>query len=131
MGKKWMPVTAGVLDIIHGIGGIFLGFLFVALSISFGRDIIVNETTGSILMFCGTLAIIGGIFVIRRAVWPMALIGAILSLAPSVPYMYSFWLSDFNPDNFFDIFTLLGFSGIPAVVAIILTVLAKKQFVRK
>lgn len=130
MNKKWMPITAGVLDVIHGAGGIFVGFVFIVLARGFGPHNMVNEITGFLLIVCGVLAIVGGVYAFRRKKWPLAFAGAIISLAPSIPYMYIYW-PGFDLRYFLSLPTLQGFAGVPAIVAIILTVLSRKQFERK
>jgi hypothetical protein len=110
MAKKetWMPTTAGILDIIAGscgiiaalgsvfVGGIirfvpqaptFLGPIFAALSVPFA--------------LIGILAIVGGIYAMRRKIWGLALAGSIAALFP-------YW-----------------FLGLTAIV---LTALSKKEF---
>ena len=125
-----MPITAGILDIIHGVAGITVRYLFPFITGIEAGKIIVSGYLEVLLFVCGLLAISGGVCAFRRKRWPLAFAGAVLSLAPSIPYM-SRYLAFYNLRYFFPLPTLLGFTWIPAVVAIILTVLSRKQFKRK
>jgi len=131
--KKWMPITAGVLDIIHGVLLTFCGLLWILIYPwlqTMGSSPWYHHILFPLLVVIGVLAIVGGIYAIKRKVWPLVLVGAIVALIPPVAAMYDFW-EGFNPSYFFSLPTLMGFIGIPAIVAIILTVLSKKQFERK
>jgi hypothetical protein len=92
MAKKetWKPTTAGILDIIAGsfgviaalalvlVGGIvrfvpkcppFLGPIFAAVSVP--------------VVLIGILAIVGGVYALRRKIWGLALAGSIAAFFPS------------------------------------------------
>jgi hypothetical protein len=84
MEKTWKPVTAGILSILSGvvaslvgIGAIVKGDL--ARRMIFHRG---GEAIGVLLLVLGIVAIIGGIFAIRRHAWGLALAGAICALFP-------------------------------------------------
>jgi len=136
MDKKWMPITAGVLDIIHGVGEILVGVFFIKVV----RDLPWGGIYGTeevilwlILIPIGVLAVVGGIHAFIRKRWPLALVGGIVTFILPALFMLDYW-EGFEPRSLRDFFsshTLLGFSGIPAIVAIILTVLSRKQFKRK
>jgi hypothetical protein len=108
--KTWMPTTAGILDIICGswellvafiltfVGGVtrlvpdvppFLAPLFAALAVPF--------------VILGILAIVGGIYALRRKIWGLALAGSIAAF-------FSPW------------FWILG------IAAIVFTALSKNEF---
>jgi hypothetical protein len=77
--KTWKPTTAGILCIIAGaigviagivvatIGGIIATFFGIAWTGAFGVPSII----------LGIIAIIGGIYALRRRVWGLALAGSI------------------------------------------------------
>ena len=124
-----MPITAGVLDILNGILGIIIGlFFWMFVGLLFWGTF--YEIGGLLLIVIGVLAIVGGVYAFKRKRWCLALAGAIAAIIPTVVAMYDFW-ERFNPNYFFPLPTLQGFIGIPAIVAIILTVLSRKQFERK
>jgi len=94
--KTWKPVTAGVLSIVAGsltaalsiflllFGGVLSGVLAavgvpdIALLIPFPIFGIVAVP----LLILGSVAIIGGVYAIKRRLWPLALAGAICALFP-------------------------------------------------
>ena len=84
MEKTWKPVTAGILSILSGvvaslvgIGAIVKGELARRMVFHIG-----GEAIGVLLLVIGVVAIIGGVFAIRRKVWGLALAGAICALFP-------------------------------------------------
>ena len=116
MKRTWMPVAAGILDIISGavrvIGGIIilmLGWLgdgilsllwFGIPGIEFIPYRFLGIAAAPILIL-GILAIVGGIYALQRKTWGLALAGSICA-------------------------TFLGwFLGVPAII---LTALSKKEF---
>ena len=80
--KTWKPTTAGVLCIVAGsfavigglvaglIGGLIGGFLGIPWTGVFGIP----------SLTLGIIAIIGGIFALKRQVWGLALAGSICAL---------------------------------------------------
>jgi hypothetical protein len=99
MEKPWMPVVAGILDIVSGALGVVMG-LFMALNLHAARAIQaaprfspnpggtlpqmphiffpgMGLAMGIALIVLGVLAIIGGIFALRIKAWGLALAGAI------------------------------------------------------
>jgi hypothetical protein len=76
------------------------------------------------------LSIIGGVYSIKRKGWLVALTGAIFTILPSFVIMRSWGsLSPYHP---FSIPKLIGFVPVlPAILAIVLIVLSRKQFVKK
>ena len=89
-----MPTAAGVLSIIAGVIGLFQGIALAAAVRIVGMDFIYELWMAGvpligfwiaaiILIAIGIVAIIGGIFALRRRVWGMALTGAICSV-PSI-----------------------------------------------
>ncbi len=98
MEEPWMPVVAGILDIVSGALGVVMG-LFMALNLHVARAIQaapwfsphggtlpqmppiffpgIGLAMGIALIVLGVLAIIGGIFALRTKAWGLALAGAI------------------------------------------------------
>lgn len=117
MEKTWMPKVAGILDIVAGALGIIISFvlalvgaLFPYLATSdpaefhdFPAQLFAIWMIGwaVFLIVAGILAIVGGIYALRREKWGLALAGSIGALFGSSP---------------------LG------VAAIIFTALSKKEF---
>ena len=113
--RTWMPTAAGILDIISGCCGLIasLAFLSMGALIRYMPDLSTEadvpvELLVPIFTFLafpfailGILAIVGGIFALRRKIWGLALTGSIAALFPS-------WIL-----------------GLPAIV---LTALSKKEF---
>ena len=123
MERTWKVTTAGILTIIAGCLGITVGALLtlVAVPLGLGGAIagILDEAgiwggllgglagmlgmIGASIIGVGIVAIIGGIYALKRRIWGFALAGAILATMCSTP---------------------LG------VLAIIFVSMGKKEFVR-
>ena len=87
MERTWKPTTAGILSIIGGIAGIVIGAV-ATLGISMVSMVIGFEWLAGIgvgLIIMGVIALIGGIYALKRKKWGMALAGAIFALFPIVP----------------------------------------------
>ena len=93
MQKTWKPTVAGVLNVIAGvfglIGGLVLVFLGSAGSAFFScfnigmlpwAPLTFFLGTGISLLVLGILALIGGIYSLRRKVWGLALAGSIATV---------------------------------------------------
>ena len=99
--KTWMATTAGIISIVAGsfrvIVILVMALFFAALAIFSRGDITCLEQlpiaiTASILTTLATfalitsiLAIVGGIYALRRKKWAMALAGAIAAFFCSAP----------------------------------------------
>jgi hypothetical protein len=96
MEKTWKPTAAGILTIIAGFLGLLIG---LALAVGLG---IAGTVAGLIPGFPGArflalvavpgiilsiVAIVGGIYAIKRSVWGLALAGAICALLFTVPFL--------------------------------------------
>jgi Zn-dependent protease len=83
MNKKWMPITAGVLDIAYGAFGVLFGpyaFIFTYfISVSF-HGTYRAAIMGPMAFIAGILSLIGGIYHIKIKHWSLALIGSICTL---------------------------------------------------
>jgi hypothetical protein len=88
MERTWKGTTAGVLTIIGGICGIAFGAFFAAIGTAFLAGIPGLELMAGIgggIIGIGVVALIAGIFTLRRKSWGFALTGAILALFPIIP----------------------------------------------
>jgi hypothetical protein len=115
---SWMPVTAGVLNVISGVIGLIATAFLVTFSVTFGVGI-ASDVLSSLgflqfgipisiiwlvaipMLIISILAIISGVFAINKKNWGLALTGAICSIIPS---------------------QVIG------VIAVILIVMSKKEF---
>ena len=101
MEKTWMPKVAGILDIVSGSFGLFLSFM-MALWFAFFSIFLPCDATElsdlpmsimaifmipwTIFMFAaGILAIVGGIYALKRKNWGLALAGSIAAFFGSSP----------------------------------------------
>ena len=82
VGRGWMPTAAGILSIIAGAIGFLVGIVVAAVGGTVGATagIFGLEVIGAPLIAIGIVAIIGGVFALRRKIWGLALAGAICSL---------------------------------------------------
>jgi hypothetical protein len=82
MEKTWKPTTAGILSIIAGsialISGILVGSLGTFIGAFF--EIAWTGAFGIPPIILGIIAIVGGIYALRREVWGLALAGSICAL---------------------------------------------------
>ena len=88
MERTWKGTTAGILTIIGGIAGIASGGIFATVGTAFlagipGLELMAGIGAGIIAI--GVIALIAGIFTLRRRSWGFALAGAILALFPIIP----------------------------------------------
>jgi hypothetical protein len=88
MERTWKPTTAGILTIIGSIAGIAIGAVLTIVGAEFlagipGMDLMAGIGAG--LFVIGIIALIAGIFTLRRKHWGFALAGAILALFPIIP----------------------------------------------
>jgi len=83
MEKTWKPTTAGILSIICGTWGVSSGAVIVVLggSITWMVDVPfaakILGLVGIPMIVLGTVAIVGGVYALKRRVWGLALAGAI------------------------------------------------------
>jgi hypothetical protein len=119
MKKNWASLTAGILDVISGAGGLIGSLILFTIGI-IGSGLIkistpdVNSFLAGIpfalfiiiallLFIMGILAIIGGIFAIQGKNWGWALTGAIVAFLLSwilgIPSIVFTILARNNPDR--------------------------------
>ncbi|MFC2019555.1 hypothetical protein ACFLU4_06380 [Chloroflexota bacterium] len=132
MDKKWIRITAGILDIINAIdaviygGGFLTGLIYISIGApnTEGHDSYFSLLILIILIATipiGIFILMGGIFTLKGKRWWLSLTASIVALLPAVVF-WGFWpfISGFK---YYFILPIL-----PVVVAIALTVLSKKQF---
>ncbi len=91
MNKTWKPTTGGILSIICGSFGVLAGLVVAVMGgsitwlagIPFATRIL--TLIGSPMILFGAIAIVGGIYAIKRRVWGLALAGAICALLVPPP----------------------------------------------
>ena len=83
MEKTWKVTTAGILTIISGAVGIGVG-AWVALTGGVISEFVdlggMLAGIGGGVIGIGIIALIGGIFALRRQIWGLALAGSILAI---------------------------------------------------
>jgi len=90
--KTWMPTAAGILDIVAGSFGLICSFAFIFAGgiLRMVPDVppfmwpIFIGMAGPFAII-GILAIVGGIYSLRRKIWGLALAGSIAAFFPSWP----------------------------------------------
>ena len=107
MGKTWKPTVGGILAIIAGAINVIFCIVVVVfgktIGAFFGFGVVWEWSTFAIpLITLGTIAIVGGIFALKRKIWWPALVGAICAI--------------------------IGPPGILGILAIIFIVLGKREF---
>jgi hypothetical protein len=88
--KTWMPMVAGILDIVAGCWGLILALMFIFIGgvTRFVPDVppylFPIFTALSLPFACvGILAIVGGIYALKRKIWGLALAGSIAAFLPA------------------------------------------------
>lgn len=82
MERTWKPTTAGILSIIAGAIGVITGIVAASLGGLIGTFFGIPWTGafGVPSLLLGIVAIVGGIYALRREVWGLALAGSICAL---------------------------------------------------
>ena len=85
MEKTWKPTTAGILSIVAGvpaaIGGLTVGIVGGTMAWwDFPLAPRILAAVGVPMLILGIVAIVGGIYALKRKVWGLALAGAICAL---------------------------------------------------
>ena len=86
--RTWKSVTAGITSIIAGLIGIGGGAIVSLMGdfVSESGGIFGFEPFGVPTIILGIVAVVGGIFALRRRVWMLAVIGAIFAI-PCMPVL--------------------------------------------
>jgi len=122
--KKWMPITAGLLDIVSGALQLWVALYALRHFVLKGWGIAgFNLLTLIIALPCfltGVVAILGGLYAIRSKKGNIAYLGAIAAFVPLIiPSLFLFGLEG-NPTWWFIMLIGIG--------AIVLTLLSRKEF---
>jgi len=109
-----MPLTAGILDLVAGVPALIIGIALAAglgalggLGGIPGVGLIMGAIAVPLIIFA-IIAIVGGVFAIRRRTWWLALVGSICAFLAGLPLILP-----------------AIFLGIPAIV---FTILGKRHF---
>jgi hypothetical protein len=94
MKQTWKPTTAGILSIVCGAWGLIVGLVIALLGGSVawmaGVPFFVPRLLAVIgvpMIVLGVVAIIGGIYAVKRRLWGLALAGAICALLVPPPFV--------------------------------------------
>jgi hypothetical protein len=87
-GGAWMPVTAGILDLIVGVPGLIIGIICAVIG-GFLTFFIagLGALLGAPLIILSIVAIVGGVFAIRKRAWGFALAAAICGFIVGLPFI--------------------------------------------
>jgi hypothetical protein len=82
MEKTWKPTTAGILAIVAGALQVIMGIAIAAVGGIGGAFIGMGwlSAIGAPLIILGIIAIVGGIYALKRRIWGLALAGSICAL---------------------------------------------------
>lgn len=98
--QTWMPVAGGILSIVAGSLGLIAIAFLITFGATFGADI-ARDVLDSLgfweagipltiiglvaipFVLINVVAIVGGVYAIRRRLWGLALAGAVCTLIPS------------------------------------------------
>ena len=80
--RTWRPTTAGILSIVAGAIGLIIGIIVVAIGETVGAlaGIFGFGIFGVPVIVFGIIAIVGGVYSLRRRIWGLALAGSIFAL---------------------------------------------------
>jgi len=81
--RTWKPTTAGILTVIGGIIGIAASGIPPTGEVWASIPVMAGAGTGQFVF--GAIALVGGIFALRRRVWGLALAGAICAIITAAP----------------------------------------------
>lgn len=93
MEQTWKPTTAGILSIICGAWGVSSGAVVAVVGGSITWMQVgpwASRILGAIgvpMIALGIVAIVGGIYALKRRVWGLALAGAICALLVPPPFI--------------------------------------------
>jgi len=90
MERTWKPTTAGILSIVAGAFNLIAGIAIACVGAAcldpwtgyMGKTCLWFGAIGAPLIVIGIVAIVGGVFALRRRIWGLALAGAICALFP-------------------------------------------------
>jgi len=84
-GGAWMPLTAGILDLIAGVAGLIIGIIYAVVA-GFLTFFVagLGAILGAPLIIFSIVAIVGGIFSIRKAAWGFVLAAGICAFITGI-----------------------------------------------
>jgi hypothetical protein len=82
MEKTWKPTVGGILAIVAGALQVIMGIAVAAVGGIGGAFIGMGwlSAIGAPLIILGVIAIVGGIYALKRRIWGLALAGSICAL---------------------------------------------------
>jgi hypothetical protein len=82
MEKTWKPTVGGILSIVAGALQVIIGIVIAALGTAGGAFIGMGwlGALGAPIIVLGVIAVVGGIYALRRRIWGLALAGSICAL---------------------------------------------------
>jgi hypothetical protein len=85
-GGAWMPLTAGILDLVIGVPSLIIGIIWAIIG-GFLTFFIagLGALLGAPMIILSIIAIVGGIFAIRKRAWGFALVAAICAFIVGLP----------------------------------------------
>lgn len=87
-GGSWMPMTAGILDLVIGIPGLIIGIICAVIGGVLTFFVAgLGALIGAPLIILSIVAIVGGVFAIRKRVWGLALAAAICGFIVGLPFI--------------------------------------------
>jgi hypothetical protein len=129
--KKWMPITAGVLDLIVGVYLLlFARFILLPLLCWNIYDMWAYVPLSAILVAApAILAIVASIYAFKRKKWVLVLAATITALILPLPILLVLFASAITYFSIGDIILLLN---VPiSIAAVVLIALSKSEFERK
>ena len=129
MSKAWMPLSAGVIDIVLGAlyagGPVFLIIYFLFFwhgpwDVGWGYSMGILGVTAVIGVPSGIYGVVGGVRAARLEKWSSALKASIVLLLPSLLFWGALASASLEPELWYVVL-----SGVPAIL---LLLLSKKQF---
>jgi hypothetical protein len=85
-GGAWMPVTAGILDLVVGVPSLIIGIIWAIVG-GFLTFFIagLGALLGAPMIILSIVAIVGGVFAISKRAWGFALAAAICGFIVGLP----------------------------------------------
>jgi lysylphosphatidylglycerol synthetase-like protein (DUF2156 family) len=124
MNKKWMPITTGVLDIGVGVVGTYAGLIISIFGlVLYSGPRAAYQISGPLHFIIGVVVIVSGIYAFKRKKWDLVLAGPIIALILCTAHLILNYIYTYSYLEQQYIIVI-----IPALVAIVLTILSRKQF---
>ena len=123
--KTWKPTVAGILCVVGGaawlVPSILLAYLYA----------VVGSGRGTTISIVAIIAIVGGIYALRRRIWGLSLTGSICTLILEIlmPLLWPTFFGEGYYNCLTSSFAAVGVVfGIPGILAIIFVSLGKREF---